>query len=113
MNATSDDWLETLNRLAKAARRPDESEEQAFARVARTPAGKALLEMHRDPRGRIPAPVRVVYKGEPARSAEEQLHRLAVAAAASGKSYEQAFASILATAEGKRLWAQANAANGW
>jgi preprotein translocase subunit Sss1 len=110
MTATAAQWLEAAERLAKAARRPDESEAQAFARVTASGAGAAFLAMHRHPQGRMPAAVRVVYKGQQAETAEAQLHRLAVdAASTSGESYEVAMSRLLATPEGERLWMQARA----
>lgn len=107
---TAAQWLEAAERLAKAARRPDESFEQAFARVTSKGAGAAFLAMYRQPQGRMPAAVRVVYKDRQAEDAEAELHRLAVeAAATSGESYEQEMSRLLATPEGNRLWQQARA----
>ena len=106
--ATSADWLDACNTLAKAARKPHETEAQAFARVTAKGPGAAFLAMHRNPQGRMPADVRVVYKGQQAATAEAQLHRLAVeTASTNGQSYEQAMAAILATPEGQQLWQKA------
>jgi hypothetical protein len=103
-NATASDWLESAERLAKADQRPGESFEQAFARVTASGQGAVFLKMHREPQGRIPAPVVVRYKGE-TETAEQELHRLAVAEAkASGESYEQSMSRLLATAKGAELW---------
>ena len=103
-NATAADWLEAAERLAKADQRPGESFEQAFARVTSSGAGATFLKMHREPQGRIPAPVVVRYKGQ-TESAEQELHRMAVEEAkASGLSYEQAMSRLLATAKGAELW---------
>ena len=107
---TAAQWLEACNKLAAAARRPDESFEQSFARVVKAGAGRAFLEMHRHPQGRLPARVTVVYKGQQAESAETQLHRLAVGSAhATGQSYEICMAELLATPQGLELWQKARA----
>lgn len=104
------DWLGAMEKLARHAQLPGESYETAYARVLKTGPGKAFYAAHRDPQGRMPAAVRVVHKGEVPATAEAQLHRLAVeASTASGKSYEQNFAAILATPEGRQLWIQARA----
>lgn len=104
MTATAADWLEAAERLAKADQRPGESFEQSFARVTSSGAGASFLKMARQPQGRIPAPVVVRYKGE-TETAEQELHRMAVARAkAEGQSYEQAMARELATPEGQALW---------
>jgi hypothetical protein len=109
MSITSKDWLEAAESLAKSAQRPDETFEQAFTRVTAKGAGAGFLHMHRHPQGRIPGKLTLTYKGEPD-SAETKLHRMAVVAAtASGESYEQAMAEILATPEGEKLWMQSRA----
>lgn len=108
---TAADWLTAAQSLATASQRPGESFEQAFARVVAKGAGAAFMAMHRAPQGRVPAPVRVVYKGERAENAEAALHRLAITKAAStGKSYEVAMAEALATPEGLALWQAAREA---
>lgn len=102
--ATAADWLEAAERLAKADQRPGESFEQSFARVTASGQGAVFMKMHRQPQGRIPAPVVVKYAGE-TETAEQELHRMAVARAqADGSSYEQAMAAELATAKGAELW---------
>jgi hypothetical protein len=102
-------WLEAVERLAKAAQQPGETFEAAFARVTARGAGAAFMQMHRAPQGRLPAPVKVVYKASGAETAETQLHRMAVErAATNGRSYEIAMAGILATPEGERLWQKAH-----
>ena len=108
--ATAADWLDACNTLAKAARKPHESEAEAFARVTAQGPGAAFLAMHRNPQGRMPASVRVVYKGQQAATADEALHRLAVeAASTSGQSYEMEMSRILATPEGLHLWQKSRA----
>lgn len=106
--ASAADWLEAAELLAKASRQPNETEAQAFARVTAKGPGAAFLEMARQPQGRMPARVNVVYKGQQAQTAEAKLHAQAVeAAATSGQSYEQEMARILATPDGQQLWQQA------
>lgn len=105
MTATAADWLDACTRLAKAAQQPNETFEASFARTVSQGAGAAFLAMHRQPQGRMPAQVSVVYKGTAPASAEAKLHRLAVEAASTSKeSYEQAMSRILATPEGQTLW---------
>lgn len=112
MSITSKDWLEAAEALAKAAQRPDETYEAAFARVTARGAGASYLHMHRHPQGRIPGKLVLKYAGQ-TDSAEAKLHKMAVqAASTSGESYEQEMARILATDEGEKLWMQSRAEGG-
>lgn len=104
-NTSAADWLDAVEALAKRARQPGESFEQAFARVTAKGPGAAFLALHRDPRGRLPEPVHITRKGDAAEAAEARLHRMAVSKARdSGESYEMAMSRLLATPEGLELW---------
>lgn len=112
MSITSQDWLEAAEALAKSAQRPGETYEAAFTRVTAKGAGASYLHMHRHPQGRIPGKLTLTYKAQ-TDSAETKLHKMAVeAATASGESYEQEMARILATPEGEQLWMQSRAEGG-
>lgn len=102
---TAADWLDAVEALAKRARQPGESFEQAFARVTAKGPGAAFLALHRDPRGRLPEPVHITRKSDAAEAAEARLHRMAVSKArGSGETYEDAMSGVLATPEGVALW---------
>lgn len=110
---TVSEWLDKVEAKTRASQRPGEPFSAAFARVLKQGEGQAFLDMQRAPQGRSPAPVVVARKAAPAETAEAALHRLAVAkAAATGATYEQAAASVLATPEGLELWQAVRAAEG-
>lgn len=103
-------WLDLAENLAREQQRENESFAQSFARVTKGGAAAHAIEMHRAAQGRKPAPTRVVAKSAAVEVAEAELHRLAVHKVRDvGGSYEQAMAAILATPEGKNLWAEVRA----
>lgn len=103
-------WLDLAERLANEQRQEGESFAQAFARVTKGGAAAHAVEMHRAAQGRQATAMPALTKGATAEAAEAELHCLAVTKAQhDGRSYEQAMSEILATPEGKNLWAKARA----
>lgn len=110
------EWSAAVEKIAKAAQRPDETFESAYARATTAGDGAAFLAAQRQaedaeqigqrgrPRQHEPGDIR---RGQIEQALSEAALQLA---AARGTSFERAFADVLATPAGGQLYAALRAA---
>ena len=108
--ASADDWGEAALAVAKECAADGETAEQAFARLSQIQHHEVnqlekMRQLSRDTRGRKPAALSPASLSQSQLAAQDRLNGMILRKVSeAGISYEQAYAAVTATEEGRALW---------